>query len=205
MTERLPDKISLSRTARWLVLVAAGAFIVLSVATSLTKRPWSDEGWFANAPLNLVTKGFMGTTVIEQAGRPFLNGIDRFTYWVMPLHLLLQAAFYKIFGFSLLTMRSLSLLFGLLALGSEDIQKEWLPGVASGEAVVAFGLVAAGVDVGHPPAHPEHLWTDLAKAQRSLPRRRNRPICRGKVVSDEVFKKLRFVVPTSAADRCAAS
>lgn len=118
MPESLHDKSSLSRTERWLVLLAFGAFVVLSVASSYTKRPWSDEGWFANAPLSLVTKGYMGTTVIEQVGRPFLNGIDRFTYWVMPLHLLLQAAWYKIFGFSLLTMRSLSLLFGLVALGS---------------------------------------------------------------------------------------
>jgi hypothetical protein len=112
------SKSSLSSVERWLALLAVGAYVVLSVASSLTKRPWSDEGWFANAPLNLVTKGFMGTTVVEQVGRPFLNGIDRFTYWVMPLHLLLQAAWYKIFGFSLLTMRSLSLLFGLVALGS---------------------------------------------------------------------------------------
>ena len=34
---------------------------------------------------------------------------------------------------------------GLLALGSEDIQKEWLPGVASGDAVVAFALTEPGV------------------------------------------------------------
>src|ERR1700682_2725438 len=103
---------------RWLALTAVAAYVVLSVARSLTTRHWSDEGWFANAPLNLVTKGWMGTTVAEQAGRPILNGIDRYTYWVMPLHLVLQAAWYKIFGFSLLTMRSLSLVFGLVALGS---------------------------------------------------------------------------------------
>ncbi len=34
---------------------------------------------------------------------------------------------------------------GLLALGSEGVQKEWLPGVASGEAVVAFALTEPGV------------------------------------------------------------
>ena len=34
---------------------------------------------------------------------------------------------------------------GLLALGSDDIQKEWLPGVASGEAIVAFALTEPGV------------------------------------------------------------
>lgn len=34
---------------------------------------------------------------------------------------------------------------GLLALGSDDIQKEWLPGVASGEQVVAFALTEPSV------------------------------------------------------------
>jgi cyclohexanecarboxyl-CoA dehydrogenase len=33
----------------------------------------------------------------------------------------------------------------LLALGSEDLQKEWLPGVASGDVVVAFALTEPGV------------------------------------------------------------
>src|SRR5918999_2329933 len=33
---------------------------------------------------------------------------------------------------------------GLLALGSDDIQKEWLPGVGSGEAVVAFAPTQTG-------------------------------------------------------------
>jgi Dolichyl-phosphate-mannose-protein mannosyltransferase len=118
MSATADPKLTIRGTARWLILSAAGTFVVLSVASSLTKRPWSDEGWFANAPWNLVTKGWMGTTVVEQASQPFLNGIDRYTYWVMPLHLILQAAWYKVFGFSLLTMRSLSLIFGLVALGS---------------------------------------------------------------------------------------
>ncbi|HEV7536911.1 MAG TPA: acyl-CoA dehydrogenase [Acidimicrobiia bacterium] len=34
---------------------------------------------------------------------------------------------------------------GLLAQGSEDVRKEWLPGVASGELVVAFALTEPGV------------------------------------------------------------
>jgi cyclohexanecarboxyl-CoA dehydrogenase len=34
---------------------------------------------------------------------------------------------------------------GLLALGSDDLQKEWLPGVATGELVVAFALTEPGV------------------------------------------------------------
>jgi 4-amino-4-deoxy-L-arabinose transferase-like glycosyltransferase len=118
MSAAADPKLGIRGTWRWLVLAAVCLYVVLSIASSLTKRPWSDEGWFANAPWNLVTKGWMGTTVVEQASQPFLNGVDRYTYWVMPFHLILQAAMYKIFGFSLLTMRSLSLIFGLMALGS---------------------------------------------------------------------------------------
>src|SRR5437870_1160150 len=76
---------------RWIVLATAAAYVALAIASSLAKRPWSDEGWFASAPFNLVTKGWMGTTVVEQAGHPFLEGIDCYTYWVMPLHLIVQA------------------------------------------------------------------------------------------------------------------
>jgi 4-amino-4-deoxy-L-arabinose transferase-like glycosyltransferase len=101
---------------RWIAVGVAALYTALTIAVALTKRPWSDEGWFANAPFTLVTKGWMGTTALEPAG--FLEGINQYTYWVMPLHLLLQAAWYKIFGFSLLSMRSISLVFGLVALVS---------------------------------------------------------------------------------------
>jgi Dolichyl-phosphate-mannose-protein mannosyltransferase len=117
--------------SNWKYRLTAGAvlaFIALSVASSWTKRPWSDEGWFANAPYNLVTKGSMGTTVIEQAGTPFLKGIDQYTYWVMPLHLLTQAAWYKLFGFSLMSLRSISLIAGLVALGAWFIIMKSLSG-----------------------------------------------------------------------------
>ncbi len=118
MSAQHGTKIASSLLERATAAIAVIAYIGLAVASALTKRPWSDEGWFANAPLTLVNKGWMGTTVIEQAGHTFLRGIDRYTFWVMPLHLLLQAAWYRLFGFSLLSMRSISLTFGLLALAS---------------------------------------------------------------------------------------
>lgn len=99
---------------RWIAVGIGVVYTALVIASALTKRPWADEGWFANAPFTLITKGWMGTTALEPTG--FLEGINQYTYWVMPLHLLLQAAWYKIFGFSLLSMRSISLVFGLIAL-----------------------------------------------------------------------------------------
>ena len=62
----------------------------------------------------------MGTTVLEPASSTWksvkLTGIDRHTYWVMPLNLLANAAGFRVFGFSVYSMRLLSLLWGLIAL-----------------------------------------------------------------------------------------
>jgi hypothetical protein len=90
-------------------------YLVFSIWSSRTKSPWSDEAWFANAAFNLATKGRLTTTVLETQGTN-LHGLDQHTYWVMPLHLLVQAFWYKIAGFSLLNMRLISVAFGLLAL-----------------------------------------------------------------------------------------
>src|ERR1017187_2693727 len=64
----------------------------------------------------------MGTTVLDPASSTWksvkLTGIDRHTYWVMPLNLLWNAAGFRAFGFSIFSMRLLSLAWGLLALGA---------------------------------------------------------------------------------------
>lgn len=80
-----------------------------------TSYPWDNEAWFADPALNLLNKGFMGTTILESKGS-WMEGLDRHTYWILPLHVLAQAGWYKIFGFSLLTLRGLSILCGVLIL-----------------------------------------------------------------------------------------
>ncbi|HLL74674.1 MAG TPA: glycosyltransferase family 39 protein [Pyrinomonadaceae bacterium] len=99
----------------WAAAAAALVFAALAVGSAATKSPWSDEAWFAQAGLNLAARGEMTTPVLETAGTKF-KGLDRHTYWVMPLHLVAQAGWYKVFGFSLLSMRMLSAVFGVLAL-----------------------------------------------------------------------------------------
>ena len=98
-------------------------FLLLAIATANAKAPWCDEGWFASPGWNLAFRGFMGTTVLDPAsGTPLLHtrtrtdGIDRHTYWVMPLSLVAQAGWYKLAGFSLLRMRVLSIIWALIAL-----------------------------------------------------------------------------------------
>src|SRR3989442_14182557 len=59
----------------------------------------------------------MGTAAMETAGTRW-KGIDRYTYWTVPLHLLAQAGWYKAFGFGLFAMRALSAVWGLVALAA---------------------------------------------------------------------------------------
>jgi hypothetical protein len=60
-----------------------------------------------------------------------LRGIEKHTYWIMPLHLLAQAGWYKMFGFSLLTNRTLSTAWGLALLGAIFIVVKLLSGKSS--------------------------------------------------------------------------
>jgi len=57
----------------------------------------------------------MGTTILESKGS-WMEGMDRHTYWILPLHVLAQAGWYKLFGFSLLTLRWLSVFWGAVVL-----------------------------------------------------------------------------------------
>jgi len=95
-------------------------YLVLGLTDVITRAPWCDEAWFGNPAYNLAYKGFMGTTVLDPASGTWksvrLTGIDRHTYWVMPLNLLLNAAGFRVFGFSIFSMRLLSLAWGLIAL-----------------------------------------------------------------------------------------
>ena len=88
-----------------------------SFSSALTQQPWCDEAWNSSLALSLITRGFMGTPVLETAGT-WLTGIDRYTYWIMPLYPIGQAAWYEIFGFGVLPMRIYSMFWGVVALGA---------------------------------------------------------------------------------------
>lgn len=113
--------------------VVVALYLALALGASLRKAPWHDEGQFANAAWNLASNGFMGTTVLD-ASVPWMKGIGQHTYWVMPLYLVNLAGWFKVFGFSALSMRALSVAWGLVALGSwYSIMKS-----LTGERVVAL-------------------------------------------------------------------
>ncbi len=106
-----------ARLRRVIILLAAIVFVVVSCGAAMTRRPWSDEGWFANAAYELAERGVMGTTALEPAGTK-LSGIREHTYWILPLYPVGQALWYKLFGFSLFAARGFSTAWGLVLLAS---------------------------------------------------------------------------------------
>src|ERR1039457_6304496 len=97
----------------------AAVFLAAAIAVALRRAPWCDEAWFACAGFNLAAHGKLITPVIAPApDDPKTLGLGLHTYWVIPLHLLFQAGWYKLFGFSLFALRSVSILWGLVALWS---------------------------------------------------------------------------------------
>lgn len=90
-------------------------FLLLASATIFTKQPYVDEGWFYSPAYNLVEHGHMGTTIKETEGYPWTD-MDRYTYWQPPVHFLMQAGWYILFGKGLFSMRFLSAFFGLICL-----------------------------------------------------------------------------------------
>jgi len=94
-------------------------YLALAVGGVVTILPWSDEAWFASPAMNLAAKGYMGTSVLDPTAAWHvrnLNGIDRFTYWMVPLYLVGQSGWQLLAGPSLFSVRFFSVLWGLGAL-----------------------------------------------------------------------------------------
>src|SRR6266496_239954 len=81
--------------------------------------PWWDEGVLADPAYNLGSHGFLGSTVLSPVGHPRVRqfvGYD--TYWTMPLYLVTLAGWIKLVGFSVLSVRFLSVLCGAGLIGA---------------------------------------------------------------------------------------
>ena len=96
-----------------IVLIILLAYLALSIGTAHALRPWVDEGWHGAPAWSLAYRGYMGTPSFVE---PELKDVDRYTYWIMPLYPVIQAGWYRIFTFSLGSMRALSVVGGLVGL-----------------------------------------------------------------------------------------
>ncbi|HYL77927.1 MAG TPA: glycosyltransferase family 39 protein [Bryobacteraceae bacterium] len=99
---------------------------------------WTNEAWFASPGLTLAHQGFLGTTILASKGT-WMDGIEQHTYWMPPVHLLIQAAWYKLFGFGLMALRSVSILSGVVALLA------WYSAFSTLAANRGLALVATGI------------------------------------------------------------
>jgi 4-amino-4-deoxy-L-arabinose transferase-like glycosyltransferase len=98
-----------------LLAAALTVYLLLASRTAVAGYIWSNEAWFASPAFTLIHKGYLGTTILESKGT-WMEGIDRHTYWIPPLFPLLQAQWYRLFGFGLLPLRYLSILAGVVVL-----------------------------------------------------------------------------------------
>ncbi len=113
----LPSTFKPRKSQLLIGLVILAIYLSLTISTALTEIPGTDEGFFANPAFNLITKDTFSTTVLETFATPF-KGMDRHTYWIMPLQPLMLSIWYKVFGFGVFSTRSLSIVWGLVALAS---------------------------------------------------------------------------------------
>ncbi|MGD1097255.1 MAG: hypothetical protein ABSB35_35380 [Bryobacteraceae bacterium] len=114
--------------------------VLLSIGQSMTVRPWSDEGAMACPAYNLITHGGTGTTIWEEAGSEF-KGINQRTYYLMPLDIWAQVAWYSAVGVGLMQMRLLSMLWALIALASWLVILHFLSGNRKVE-ILGLALIA---------------------------------------------------------------
>jgi 4-amino-4-deoxy-L-arabinose transferase-like glycosyltransferase len=149
----VPDIDWRNLSASWGAFLVALVFLAFALTLVFTKGPWVDEAWFTGPALDLVTHGKLGTLLLDPAGSHLrlykadavLQGINQHTYWVMPIHLLQLAAWGKLFGFSVFSMRMPSVLWGGVALVSIGFIVRRL---YEGRGAVLIGVGVLAVDFG---------------------------------------------------------
>lgn len=99
-----------ARFRRGLLLAAAAVSMVLALLVAHSRIPWSDEGQFSSAAYTLARHGFLGTTVFDPvvAKSLGLTRIDQRTYWVLPLYLVGQSLWLRVFPATVVGVRMFS-------------------------------------------------------------------------------------------------
>ena len=106
------------------ILCLLGLYFLLAAAAVPRLVPYLDEGFFAAPPWALLHRGHFGSLTLEPCAYPLLREspaatvphIDKRNYINMPLHGVLQSGWYTVTGFSLESMRWLSVLWGVVYL-----------------------------------------------------------------------------------------
>jgi len=103
----------------WLYITIVAVYLILATAGVCSLAPWCDEGWFSDPAWNLMTHHAMANSSLDPTATwrdVNLTGINRHAYWIMPLYVVAEVAWFKLTGFGLIQLRLLSTIFGLLLL-----------------------------------------------------------------------------------------
>lgn len=96
---------------------ALAIYVTLVVAAAQTRKPWNDEAMAASSGWNLAKEGHTGV-YFNDPKSPWFPGIHKHTYYIFPFQLVTLSGWFRAAGFSLLSMRVLSLLWTILLLFS---------------------------------------------------------------------------------------
>ncbi len=133
-------------TFYYLSALILGVYLTLSIGVAATAVPWCDEAWLSNPALTFLRHGYFGTPILTDFGwgpPQNLLHIQQRTYWIMPLHMLAQVGWYRVFGYSLLSLRTLSVFFGAILLASLGFLAQALTGRRQ---VALLAMTFAGTD-----------------------------------------------------------
>ncbi len=134
-----------------ILAVILALYAVISVLTALTRQPWVDEAWFISPAINLVEKGHMGISVLEIEGTRWTR-MDQYAFWQPPLYYLSQVVWYSVFGAGLISMRLMSVFWGMVALlalfclTSTVTRSRSVALVAVGLAAIDFAFISSAAD-----------------------------------------------------------
>jgi 4-amino-4-deoxy-L-arabinose transferase-like glycosyltransferase len=121
-------------------------YFTLGLMRARTSQPFCDEGWFASPAVNLLRTGTMSTTVLDVTAawrNTSLEGLERHTYWTMPLYPVTLSVWFRVAGVGLFQMRMLSVLWGVIALLGWFLVVRVLSGNTLA-ALAAIGILAVG-------------------------------------------------------------
>jgi hypothetical protein len=133
-----------------LLALACLLYLGLFVGRALTTAPYIDESLYSMSAWNLARNGSFGMPVLEPSHYTIMPGwgkevpgIDKHNFLFMPLPLIVQAAWYKLFGYSLISLRMFSVSWAAIALAACYFLIEALSG--SRQAAL-LGVALIGID-----------------------------------------------------------
>ena len=145
---RKPQKVtnaasaSMVRNEKLFVITCLVIYMGLAVLLANVRPPQSDEGHFAEGAMELATTG----RLITPTWTEWLPTLNRHVYAAMPLYFVSLAAWFRVFGIGMLSMRYFSVLWGVALVFSYFVLVKKLS-QGRRTAFIALALMALNYDL----------------------------------------------------------